>query len=96
MTHHPHPTHTRTHRAETADEDDVHFDDHHVLVLSLEATSVEALASLEAAEVQVHFVCLFMCVCYVGFGALRCRRGCVMVFVWPAMPYQPQHAIPRP
>lgn len=42
-----------THRADEDEEEDTHFDDHHVLVLNLEATSVEALPELETAEIQV-------------------------------------------
>lgn len=66
----------------------MHFDEHHILVLDLEATSTEALTALETAEIQVCSVrrrrgsCVVegrVCVCVcVGLGAFVSvfpRRG---------------------
>lgn len=66
------PTHSTTNTTPNSavdeEEEDVHFDDHHILVLDLEATSTEALDKLDAAEIQVcrpHYmdkkcVCVFV------------------------------------
>jgi len=54
--------HLHTPSAEEEEDDDVHFDDHHVLVLNFEATSIEALETLDTAEIQVRTVLRWMVV----------------------------------
>jgi hypothetical protein len=45
---------------EDEEEDDVHFDEHHLLVLNLEATSVEALKTLDTTEIQVRLLYMYV------------------------------------